>query len=706
MSADSIREFKQFVRGEIEKAGRPKFVKRLAYDEKVRVNTKEVSALVRFFFGDPQDHDRQTAVMREIYSRMCGDESRPNVLYLRTIAEDSGVEERQIHQYIHALDAVGAVELARGHHGALLISSANKELLRAWFADYLPVDEDFGGIARDGGKSRGPAELDELLDPEWLGPLLSALEKRNDNKPLTVLNGFSGGVEIGDGFWIAPVWSNGQAVLKKNSAIDDMSYVYAVTVDRRMSYDPQGKIVVPGRDGEPDTRYTHVGYTYRIVVARKKALVAGALYDTSSRIDFVKQESKSNGDIAFLCEFSEQFRNWDESSGQFVQRRQIELETIALWSELQGKGLISEHIFSQFTRFASRNWAGLPIFSNISNPADLKLFNEFFVPGKVLDGEGYFEGRIPAIGDTRVVEADRNVLNIGNPKAGTFDSQSEDSPLQSVPVRIMNALWARFSRVNRSPGGLQMSAENIYLFKDFVRGEIEKKDFVKNLARDVNGSRGKVSEIVKFFFGDPQNHARQTAIMREIYYHMYGDESRPDVLDWRKIGEYIGVEDQRIRPYLRALGAMGAVKLDKTEHGALLISSVNEELLRAWFADYLGGDKDFGGIARDGGRHEKSPGGIDFRRLAASSKPVLRTGSAVSGVEAAVVSEAWPAIVASVDGSTVPVAQLKSYISKCGAAGDAASLIPVYVYLAAVLRGEEARGMRTSAQVNDLLSVL
>jgi hypothetical protein len=37
------------------------------------------------------------------------------------------------------------------------------------------------------------------------------------------MNAFAGEVEIEDDFWITPVRSNGQAVLKQNSAIDDMS---------------------------------------------------------------------------------------------------------------------------------------------------------------------------------------------------------------------------------------------------------------------------------------------------------------------------------------------------------------------------------------------------------------------------------------------------------------------------------------------------
>lgn len=844
-----------------------------------------------------------------------------------------------------------------------------------------------GEPSRDGGKVRGPAALDELLDPRWLGPLLPELEKLNGNKPLAVMNGFAGEVEIEDDFWITPVRSNGQAVLKQNSAIDDMSYVYAVAVDSRISYDPGGEILEPGRDGDPDMRYTHVGYTYRVVVARKNALVNEALYDTSSQIDFVGQISEGNGDIAFIWEFSEQSKIWDESTGKFVNRRQIELETIALWNNLQRKGLISRHVFPEFARFASRRWAGLPIVSNISNPVTLKFFNKYFVPGKAMDGSGlsydnpgYFEGIVPAIGDVVAAEARRNVSDIGGPEAEAFNPWSVDPQSLMFAHRPLLALWARFSMAKAgSSSGLDMSVDNIIEFKSFVRGQIEKTgraDFVKKLARDpkVRVSPANVSVLTKFFFGDPQDHDRQTAVMREVYYHMYGEEFSPNVLYAGKIAEYGGVNVPQVNQYLRALEAVRAVTLAE-ERKALQVRSADKELLAAWFAEYLANDEDFDGIGRDGGtrsdalfdalwadfvqyrsgakvsgtaaepydpgqaadllsymkrkifgpdgsfrtadmrryskgkafdadlmrktgqmffypsqvqmrllawifdpsragkpfslgdldrvvrdagfvspasavinleflaktglitrtknhpvfftvtkenravygavlpvagwhvsrraaapavtisgivlemfveaaqarsidpenraqvldaldditrvavsvragrsmrdlvlpsavqpmkkrikalspgqlrelidqgpdyfsrkaagnadggEYDVTPGGIDFRRLA-PAKALARTRAAPA-VSAVNISDEWPALLAAVDGSTVPVTQLKSYISKCGSAGDpSGALVPVYVYLAAVLRGEEARGMRTSAQVNDLLSVL
>ncbi|MCK9594094.1 MAG: hypothetical protein M0R35_00225 [Candidatus Omnitrophica bacterium] len=332
----------------------------------------------------------------------------------------------------------------------------------------------------DGGRQEIlPAQLDELAAPEWLGKLHEEFRKRNKGKGLAVLNEINGYVDMMDGAWPLQINSNWKEKLAGLSTVSDDDYVYAVVRDNGVVEHPKGDIVLPsqGYSGGGLVRYAVMDQVYRIVVARKSALMNERLLETAYSIHPEEDVAKGNGDILFLWEFSQTANRWDPKENEIVSDPDISIDLQGLYGDLRGKGWVSS-VYGDFVRVLSKEFGGRPINIDCASKIALKLFNDYFVPDRVLDGSDIswkniksFTGIIPKEKELNEIVNNRrkNKQTISDGGSGAF-SNKPDPRAERIRTALQN--YPKTFKI---------------VFPDFARGYSNYGEWKENYAKQRKG---------------------------------------------------------------------------------------------------------------------------------------------------------------------------------------------------------------------------
>jgi hypothetical protein len=258
-------------------------------------------------------------------------------------------------------------------------------------------------------------------------------------------------------------------------------------------------------------------------------------------------------------------------------------------------------------------------------------------------------------------------------------------------------LWRKYNyRVTNgaSYDSLQINAKNIKGFKEDVGqriSEMGKSKFVR-----ATSSRAEADVSASLVYAFLQMILSPDSKQRQLLDAIYAAHLPADAVTARALSESVGMNINSVRNYMRILETLKAAELVSAYEG-LTIKSVDRDMMKAWFKEFL-----------DGGANQ-GKGGIDMRALqatgAAAARKTFRAGS-VQRVAPDMLQRQWDNIRQDLAAGRMPYDKIGGYVTQCSAQGARKELMVALDYIASLLRMEEACAVSTPQQMKDILAAL